>query len=394
MNLIILNGSFLTNTDVEKYGINLFTQKNIKVENWTLLYLIPEKYLRENLKKIYIGKDNKNFENKLLKNYSEVINKINSLSSEKTVYVSNCNFNSKQYLKICEILYYLKKNNKIIIGFELSSVPLRVKNINFLKLIYEHRKNLFSKIIKRFKKIKLNGINFKSRKIYHNFYFICGKKSLNKNFIKLFDKRLNKIIYSCSYDYSRFINFDKNNIKSLSYDYSLFIDEFNLFHPDINYHKDNRNPIVNKNYYIEIKNFLNYYEKITKNKVIIAKHPKNYMKNLYDRFEISNIFEYINNAKDIIANCSNAVNIAVLNKKNVLFLNSKSYSNEYQKSINLFAKALLQKEIFIDDINNYSNVNFDYQLSIKQYDRYIEDFINASGQNSTHVENIYNTIFK
>ena len=39
MNLIILNENFLTNIDVEKYGINLFTQKNIRVENWTLLYL-------------------------------------------------------------------------------------------------------------------------------------------------------------------------------------------------------------------------------------------------------------------------------------------------------------------------------------------------------------------
>ena len=59
---------------------------------------------------------------------------------------------------------------------------------------------------------------------------------MDRNFLKLFNSQKNKIINSCSYDYSRYLKFDKKNIKSLGYNYSLFIDEFNLFHPDIYFH--------------------------------------------------------------------------------------------------------------------------------------------------------------
>ena len=45
-------------------------------------------------------------------------------------------------------------------------------------------------------------------------------------------------------------------------------------------------------------------------------------------------------------------------------------------------------------MKDFDNYNFDSHISQNNYKKYIEDFINASGQNSTHIENIYNTIFK
>ena len=391
MKIIILNDNFFTNVDIDKYGLKLFNEKKIKVENWTLLYLIPKKYKKKKLKDVYLGNDIENFDNKFFKSYNDVINQINLNLLNKTIYICNCNFNSKNYSKISDILYFLKKINKTIIGFEVSLVPSRVKKLNYLRLIFENRNKIFLKLIKKIQNIKFDYKNYRPKKIYHDYYFICGKKSIDRNFLKLFDAKKNKIINSCSYDYSRYLKFDKKNIKSLGYNYSLFIDEFNLFHPDIYFHTSHE-PIVNKNYYIEVRRFLDYYERITNNRVVIAKHPKNNIENLYNRLEILNILKYVNNAKHILAHSSGAINIAILNKKNILFLNSKNYSNSYQKSINLFATTINQKEIYIHDMKEYNSYNFDSHISQKNYKKYIEDFINASGKKLTHIEHIYNTI--
>ena len=51
MKIIILNDNFFTNVDIDKYGLKLFNEKKIKVENWTLLYLIPKKYKKKKIKR-------------------------------------------------------------------------------------------------------------------------------------------------------------------------------------------------------------------------------------------------------------------------------------------------------------------------------------------------------
>lgn len=394
MKIIILNDNFFKSEDLDKFGIDFFNKNNVIVENWTLVYVISKLYKKKYIKDSYNGEIKKNFKNLLIKTQEDAINKIKDINTNKTYFISITNINSDKYRIISVLLKEINLLNLPIIGYDPSLVPSRVIKTNYFKLIFIKRKVILQKIYSKLINFnyRKNSIFFKKKINYYDLYFICGLKSLDRinKFLKNGNKKT-KIVKSCSYDYSRYLKFNSKSSKNRFKKYCIFIDEFNLHHPDADFgHK----MIVNKNYYKEINIFFEQYEKFTGNEIIIAKHPKNNLINIYNRFEFPYIFDYIENAENILVHSSTATNIAVLFKKPILFLNSKSYSYAYQRSINIFAETLKQKLVFIDKPNNFFFNNINLKINENLYNNYIKDFINCGNLNYSHLENFYNEFDK
>ena len=107
--------------------------------------------------------------------------------------------------------------------------------------------------------------------------------------------------------------------------------------------------------------------------IVIAAHPKGDYSFHYDNFRIvySLTSELVQKADVVIMQASASINFAVLYKKPIIFLNSKSYIKSYYESINKLASSLDLQPAQIGnnliDITIPKVVDTSYSLYVNNY---------------------------
>ena len=225
------------------------------------------------------------------------------------------------------------------------------------------------------KKFKITNYN-KSNKLRHLDYFLyAGKKSI-KNSKFVIGQNTKKIKVN-SHDYDNYLESVNINKSLYNFKYSIFIDEAFPNHPDLLLFKNKKqcDPDI---YYKELNNFFNKYEQITKNKIIIAGHPRIYYdksyRNYFSNREIvigkTNLL--IKFSQDVIVHTSQAHCYAIIYNKRIIWIDSNNYNRNTRLLIQSRSRYLNSSIINISKYNLKFNIK---PISKIKYKKYYNEYI-------------------
>lgn len=263
-----------------------------------------------------------------------------------------------------------------------------LNKINFLLtfIFYIIKYNKFLYLIKNIFKFLKNSFTLekKLKKKYNFAYtYTLVDSDLSENIADNYLSNSKKIFIHYK-DYEKHLFY--KSIKKNYTNYAVFLDEAIFNHPDSyefnikNLNKINKNLI--KLYFIDLCNFFNKFEKNTKIKIIIAGHPRslkfNYAKFYENRKVIfNNTYELVRNSQLVFAHWSTSVNYAVILKKPIVFLNSKTMFNLGMfYNILSFALETGSRHICLDE--NYSDYKDFLKQDYTKYKYFFRKYIKSS----------------
>ena len=194
-----------------------------------------------------------------------------------------------------------------------------------------------------------------------------------------------KIVYAHNLDYDEYLralNFDK---KSFHDPYIVFLDQNYCAHSDYLY--DFEESIINSSeYYIPINNFLIAASRNFNQDVIVAGHPRMpnevVEKNNFPNFEViyGRTAELIAGASFIVCQNSTAIQLAIIHKKPIIFINSyiiAAKDPNFSQYIELYATVLGKKSIYIDTDTDIENIEWDHELTVNEekYKNYMDQYV-------------------
>jgi hypothetical protein len=283
-----------------------------------------------------------------------------------------------------------KKNIKLILIMNLGFVSNELSySINSFKGYLFKFKKIINKLIYKFLtiiKIFPNiFIYFETRKeIYEN--CIKNRKTKLSFFFPFFNIRYFENIYKInSRSYEQYLK-NKNILEEKKI---VFIDG-NYKHLDI-VNRENLDIIeLKKNYFQRLDAFFKWIENIFNQKVEICLHPSsdvNEYKNFFkDRVVSVNLTsENIIKSSIVIFHESSAILDAIIYKKKIISLNTNLFGNYLSNRILYYKKKLNLLSIDIDNYEYYKNFKINeifssLQHSIKNYDNYIDSYINSDNK--------------
>ena len=314
--------------------------------------------------------------------------------------ITNCLYNVEvPYLfenkKIFQLLSKYKVNYLVQPGMFVQNFILNIKFIDYLK--YKFRQIRKGKFF-HFKKIIVRKffVYFKSdfwgiKKA--RYAYLIGKYAyINKKKHKLIGDKTG-VIWVHSRNYDEHLRTKVSKIKTKRKK-ALFIDQGVPFHPDqIEIGLSNIEP---KEYYNSIRNFL---EKINKNfgyKIEVSCHPKfelKKLKNFFPKFTVKfgDTINQIRNSNLIITHDSTAMNFAVMYKKPLIFITTNTLNNSgfpFYETINTKAKLLNKKCINIDN-DSIVDIKNNLKINEKSYSKYFTNYIKLKGPKKLQADIIY-----
>jgi hypothetical protein len=276
--------------------------------------------------------------------------------------------NKKNYI----IYNVLKTNNcKQIYVYSLKPKFKSKSVINYLNKYY------LSFFIKLFFKRFSSFFTFEKKNTFDYDYYVTNDMNIPKN----------KLIKMHELNYYQFLkNKNKDQIKK-NFNQVVFIDDAPNNHPD--FAKLNLLPqlIDVKNYKKRLIEVFNQFERYFDIRVVVAGHPRlknspSYKKN-FGKFKV--IFgqtdTLIASAKYIIAHDSTSINLAILYKKPILLLNSKSFYHHYQNQIKNMSNLTGSKHFYLE--NKLIKKNLCPRSSTNRYNKYINTFLKCKLLDST-----------
>tara|TARA_Y100001970_G_scaffold286571_1_gene409036 strand:- start:997 stop:2145 length:1149 start_codon:yes stop_codon:yes gene_type:complete len=249
--IIFVTDNIFNKRDYLRFNIR-FLKKNFKVKIYSFVKIINPKLIKKY----------KNYKIRELLIFNNTSEFLKELKNENNVLVID--FLGSSY-------YAWKIRNKI-----------KNKNIKIAKfyngLSEKPKLNLFNRIINLFIKkkqsagnifdrINIKFSNYLNKKFKPDIVFVGGdfyKTQAKKNKIK-------KIIEAHSWDYDIYLKIKNKKVKNNNY--AVFIDGNVPDHPDYIYHKAVA-PVDEKNYYKDLNNFFDNFEKKFNLKIRIAASPK------------------------------------------------------------------------------------------------------------------------
>lgn len=351
--IVIITDTFFTKRDLIRFGFNDIGKK------FNLLFISSVKIFNKSFFQI----NKNNYKNKITQKYIKSIEELNSFFQHNKdikliidfMSITQKNLSIRKIFEIHQIKVLRYANGAIPEKIYFRSTMRDIKKLNFFNII----KKIFNYI--KFQSIKKKNFNFFD-------YILVGSLADDKKFS-------GKKIYAHSTDYETYLESKKKIKKNKKF--AIFLDEMLPNAPDYNLFNINE-PVDYHQYWSEISKTLKKLEKKLKLKIIICLHPKNTKKNKY----IKSFIVKIGSTSDLVQDCSlvimhstTAINYAIINKKPILFLNSKNYVwltdriNFFQKQIN-GAILFLEKNfnIEINDLDAFS-------LDKKKYKLYLENYI-------------------
>ncbi len=377
--------------------INSIKKANLLYEIWTIAPMVFPKNQMEYFKNRINDFKDENY--KVIKTFFELSSLLKKLDNSDFIF---------HWFEYSYENYYLFKaisKSKARSGQDqtLVDVTYNVKNI--------FKDNVTQAFIKKVSLISLSKIlNVLKRKIsfiyslnkqifiylMNKYYFLLGIKNLdviiiggkhsltNRNITYLINEKTIKI-FAHSVDYDNFLL--SQNSSKLEYKYAVFLDEDVCFHP--NYVRINVKPLSKQEeYFPELNSFFSKIEMKYKIKIIIAEHPRSSgsysLKDYFNGRQVlkGNTADLVAHAEFVILHGSLSLNLAVLNKKPLIFITLNSIKESwYQNIIESRALYFEKKIINIDEVETLDDNIKNYSLAVdeERYDEYIRDFIKLDG---------------
>ena len=325
--------------------------------------------------------------------YESPISQIYSPDEIKKKYkVSNVNFFRINKISKLDTLIKDEKPNLILSYFIESLSPkffelyfyLKKLNIPSLKIVEQPfiwREKIFMKKI----------YNFLSKKSFEYDYGIICSEISEFSFFKHSFKNLQ---YFYNMNYQVFLNIDQK--KNSKKKFNVFLDENFVFHPDIKIGKVQNIPKPN----IYYKQLITWFDSLNENKnekVMIAAHPTT-KKNNFNHHPIvfNKTANFIKNSKLVILHHSSAIDLAILLKKDLLFITTNEinlisdgkYISELAKYFRT-SPINISKDFDIELVNDYI---VKYSEKKMLYKKFKDEFIKHPLCNKT--ENITSIVKK
>ena len=390
--IVFLAEGYFSENDIEKFGINYFKEKGIKIEIFNISPITRNKYYNNygEYRKIHKFENQTFFFKK-----EEIISAIKKLNIDDfVILIIGINKNTKFIMN----LFHEKKIKTAYLSF--AALPLPKKSVlEILKISIRHPLATVNQILKKIKNYKTN---FKGNYSPHLDFIFCSGSKLYQNYKKT-DKAIN-IIKIPTLDYDKFLLFrrEESDIKKEKKDYVLYIDS-PRDHPDQIF-LENRYPPEKfpayEEFYFPINNFFQNLKKKTKYEVKIAAHPKSYYKNKnpynFGNLYYNQIANLTANAKIVFLLDSTAVNFPVLFNKPIFFLTHDKLTYRYKKNIFYLAKYFQKKPINISK-SSYNDFNFLYKAEVNKnlYKKFEKEFIiDTNDPGNTSYKIVYESLKK
>lgn len=375
-NLLFIIESIPDKEFLEKYGINFFKKKGVKVE-----FLYVASISRKNYyKKINIKKQT---------NYNDAFNKtltikyLNQIVSEETLVICTYTQNKNTIF----IFDHLKKLKAKTAYISRENTPKgKTSFLTIFKILILDPFTFFKLLIKKIKYIDNKNLNY-------DYIFSAGEVS-EKNYKK---NPKSKIYRTHHPDYDLFKNAKKfKKYKS----YGLFLSPATVNPDTIDKHPgEQKNNILNFNNKIYFKNlvkFLISLQKKTKTKIIVAQHPK-------DKYNLEKIIgfrcykgksvELVKSAKFIFSFDSSSFQFGVMSQKPIFFLTSKNLPTLVHNSILDRCKFFKKEPVYLEKKVNYNEINNNFFVDKKLYNKYFREYISNTKKKFLKY-NSYEIIYK
>ena len=390
--LIFILENFFTKREFDKYEIQFFLDNKINVEIWDIT-----EFTNVNFNKLIKPKDEieGNFIKKI-KNYNELKNAFDNLSSESLIaaYIS-LNINNFLVFKLLskyKVDYFTRSGASITHHPQFAKQTFKKKIKFFFKkrprLFIQYFLNFFLKITP-FKMFGISNvpIYFKDSKVADI------KKSLSK---KLLGKNT-KIILSHHRDYDVYLKCKNNNENKNKCD-AVFLDVNFGFHNDYITYEEHTDP---KKWYESLQVFFDFLkEKYAINTTVCA-HPRS-------NGEINNLIKGYpiikNKTPDMVKNCnfvmcqsSTAINFAALFKKPLIFIynhvaiNSNKSKVNHAGQVDFFAKQFNKRPINIENLKNF-DLKKELEIDKSSYNEFISKYIKSWGTDQSQGEMIFDLL--
>ena len=367
--IIIVNNPFSLR-DYKRYGIKILERNMINTVIWevdNVYHKIPESVsLKYTMKK----SDNLlNIEN--FKSKKEITSAIENITKNTVVLI--CFHYRPLYRKI----YSSLSKRGIHFGF-ISVNPIQ-EIPNSFKLVSRYASLMDSKFVSRLVTKLFQLLPPKLFSIdYPNFKIVGGLVTEKE---KKFPINTNtKLIYSHSFDYDNFIEENVNQPKNENNDlYAVFLDQAITYHPDLILNSGSGDA-VDFEYFPLIESFFKSFEKNNGIKLVVATHPRvDYAKFPFsfgtrERKNISTI-ELIKNASVVLAHASTSLNYAVMYKKPIILLNSRSFKKAFYTKIVAVGEELKISPSYLENLV-FEKTNLKLSdTEIKDYKSYVDKYI-------------------
>jgi len=306
----------IDNRNYKRFGISYFLDKGYSVFAVNLMpWLYPNAYEQQRHKKCNISE----FSEILIGNDDDFNNLFEKLKSNAKCISLLGDINEKTYF----VYDKLSKHGVEYCIWAQNIFPERMKNGCdeglFKKLITSLHRSLSIRSI--FKKIifKIN-VNLKNYNYSAACVIVSGSAAREK-----FRKFINEntiVIDGYSDDYENYLDLE-NDSNNDNDEPIVFLDENLIQHSDYFY-----DDVVVENetkYYSEMKNLFENLIRYTNKNIVIAAHPRAdivYCANKYEGFDvvINKTAELVKKAGLIVVHASTSINLAILNKKPIIFI--------------------------------------------------------------------------
>ena len=381
--LLVLTHQPLNKYYVERFGLNYFNKSRTKVTFLNLLFLVNRNVANSYLEKNVV-KSSKNYKN--IKSYKSLFDEINEFNGD-FFYINI--LGSFHLINLILTIYLRLKGGKSIV-IQNASNPQKEETTNNKLVRFIKKNNLIKNIIFFLTKKTISSISqFLSSKPFC--VFVANQHLYDLN-LKKYLKRVQKVSSHDYFNYHQVRN--KKKLISLGKKkYVLFIDQEQdlTFDHRMNFSKE---AYIKSNYWERMEAFFRFIEKKTGMEVIIAGHyrrtnPK-ILKNRKVYFDKTPLL--VNYSSIVLTHDSNALSLAVLCKKPIIFLTLDEFKNRSGKSEGIEKISKLLKSIVVNIDENYKKYfkNNYKKVSVKNYESYEKKYITF--KNKIKIENMWITI--
>tara|TARA_B110000858_G_scaffold197289_1_gene258444 strand:+ start:648 stop:1853 length:1206 start_codon:yes stop_codon:yes gene_type:complete len=394
--IIIIYQKIFLNKDFQRFEIDFYLKKNLKVEIWDIFHLLYKDM------PVLKSDFHNNYKNLSIENFSDSNSfkkALKNIDQHSFVMTGLTPYGKSEW-----IFLELQKNSIIWGYFKLSFYPIdKLSLLGILKTLLLNQSILVDKI-SSFKRKLINFFRLQGAKknISPKFIIYAGNKA--KENTSFYNKNDLLEISAHSYAYNEFLLDNNENDKEkdlpdslIGKKYILYIDEDVPNHKDPYYHGFKKNLCEKEIFYKEIKVFFKYLENKYNCKVVIATYPRaeyNIKNNPYERIAYKNkTLALVKNSFLILQHNSTAVTFSVIFNKPIIFMTSRNYLFNYRKSIESLAKELGTKTTSISKDNNYDYLNT--SINEESYSKYFTNYItsNLDEANKTSAQITYEKLF-
>jgi len=372
--VVILVETPFSTRDYDRYGIDIFKQKNLPVEVWDF-----SPFLRKSMYQLHKECEGEEIiECKIFLSLGIALTAISDLDQDSAI-ISVINFNPSSMviyrtLSTQNLNYGLLSTNSIPPRYQkggvLKNFSNKIKKASTLQRIF----NAF------FRRIPIKYLGLRPA----NFIIAGGSRSLG-NAANKYPKLIastTKIIWTHTMDFDIYLK-SREQPPVLDDNIAVFLDQYFPFHPDLRLRAEAFDLDADE-YYQVLSNFFSGVEKELGLRVVIAAHPRSDYDNLPDYFGGREIIrgktvELVRRSKLVLLHYSTAINFAVFYDKPILFVSTRNTEGTFLRDYIRSMANLFEKQPVVVDASPQVDLRREMIVDSDVYGNYKDAYIKRSG---------------